>query len=406
MKSEARFPDHDEQTKEDRLRVLFACNSLAYFCAHRTNLVESLVKDGHEIWVCAAAEPGYLAEMPDGVRVVPVDLNQHRFSLFSDMKLVKAYLSLTRAVRPDIVHAITMKPNLYFATALALSSYRDRKQPRLIMTFPGLGKIFEPGAEVLNAARRWIVCTALSWAGRRLDHFATFENPHDQETLVTLGLFERENTQALMGAGIDFKQFHLGGPKSANGPLRFLFASRMLKAKGVETYIQAAKSLAESGSYSSFAIAGAMDNSNPDAFDIAEFAAAGKLHPVVYLGAVDAGDMPKILGASDIVCLPTQLSEGFPRILLEAAACGCAMIASDQPAIRQIVIPGRTGWLIDPNSQKSLSNAMRLAEQGRENTRAVGEEAARFVQSIKADNESISAGFTQIYEAPSRRGPL
>ncbi|HBG29097.1 MAG TPA: glycosyltransferase family 1 protein, partial [Gammaproteobacteria bacterium] len=69
-------------------------------------------------------------------------------------------------------------------------------------------------------------------------------------------------------------------------------------------------------------------------------------------------DMPEILAATDIVCLPTAYGEGVPRILIEAAACGCALIAADRPGCREIVQDGVNGLLVPPRDAGALAHAV------------------------------------------------
>ena len=107
--------------------------------------------------------------------------------------------------------------------------------------------------------------------------------------------------------------------------------------------------------------------------------------------------MPALLQSVDVVCLPTQLSEGFPRILIEAEACGCALIGSDQPSIRQIVMEGETGWLLNSNKVEELALKMTYAANNIDITRLAGKKAAHYVKNLPFDNKAVFDKFSDIY---------
>jgi glycosyltransferase involved in cell wall biosynthesis len=72
-------------------------------------------------------------------------------------------------------------------------------------------------------------------------------------------------------------------------------------------------------------------------------------------------DMPSVFAQAQIVCLPTYYGEGLPKSLLEAAASGCAIVATDIPGCREIVQHGVTGWLVATRDVSALANALRQA---------------------------------------------
>lgn len=378
------------------MKVLFACNDLDYFLLHRSNLLGSLLERGHDVTLCTGGNSQSAKRLPSGVHFIPVALNQHRLDLLSDLKLTWQYARIVAETHPDAIHCFTIKPNLFMALALASRRLMLRKTPRLVQTFPGLGKVFEPSTGIAARMRRVVVATLLRLSCRILDSSATFENPADRDFMVKNGVVSADRTHVLAGAGVDIKTY-VPPSEQREGQLRFLFASRLLKAKGIGAFLETARTIHAEGGKASFLIAGKPDPDNPDQFDMSLIDAAQERGDIHYLGPLNSRQMVDALQNADVVCLPTLLREGLPRILVEAAACGCVLIASDQPAIRQILKQPETGWLIDPTAAHELTEVVRACLADRDEVRAMGMQNAVSIRMLPVDDESVSATFRKIY---------
>ena len=135
-----------------------------------------------------------------------------------------------------------------------------------------------------------------------------------------------------------------------------MLASRLLVSKGVREFIGAAKILKKKGFKIKFQLDGKPDKANPLAIsenDIYEWVENGYIE---YLGQRD--DMHKIIPKSHILVLPSYYPEGLPKIVCEAAACGRAVITTNQPGCRDSIEEGITGLLINPRSSLELSEAI------------------------------------------------
>lgn len=378
------------------MRILFVCNDLDYFLLHRSNLLGPLLKRGHEVILCAGGNRASAKRLPERVRFIHVALNQHRLDPWSDAKLTAHYASIVAKTSPDVVHCFTIKPNLYMALALTLRRLIDRRRPRFVQTFPGLGKVFEPTSAFTTNIRRYVVTALFRTSRRLLDQWATFENPADREAMVNAGVAVRSRTRVIAGAGLNLDHYRPPA-RPRDGKLTFLFASRLLRSKGIDTFLDTAASVHSQGARASFLVAGSSDPGNPDAVDMELIEAAERRGEVRYIGTLSSDEMVAALQSSDVVCLPTRLREGFPRILVEAAACGCALIASDQPAIRQVLTSPQNGWLIDPNRGPSLTDAVKqcLTDPGR--VRAMGAGNAVTVRTMPVDDASVFQAFFATY---------
>ncbi|WP_422371740.1 glycosyltransferase [Hoeflea sp.] len=379
------------------MKILILCNDTRYLIDHRLNIVSALADQGHQVTVVAGGDPEWSAQLPARVEFHHLPLLRHRFSLAQDLSLIRSYMRFVRRLDPDVVHSFTIKPNLYGAIALKLLALSGRMAPRLVMTFPGLGKVFEPGQNAVAGLRRSMVGTGLKLATRGLDYHATFENHDDRDHLAGLGVFEADRCHTLLGAGVDLSRF-VSRSALRTGPLTFLYASRLLKAKGVGAYMEAARLRRHQGSKADFLVAGPDDPGNPDNFGLENIRAAEAEGVIRYIGNFPAHEMILALEQADVVCLPTRLREGLPRILIEAAATGSAVIASDQPAIRSILPGAHCGWLVEDPSGAAIAQAMKHAEADPGRTREIGLSNASLIRAMPIDDSSITGGFITLYE--------
>lgn len=386
------------------MKILYLVNEFDYFRAHRENLATAMADEGHEVVVASGSvKPGVPEGWHGAITLVPLNVDSHRFNGAHDTRLTLEIARLIRREKPDIVHAFTIKPVLYGGLALALSRLRRVGRPlRMIWTFPGLGKIFESRNGRLKSLRRKLVVNALRFVADRFDVIATFENEADRLEAVSQGIVPAERAVRVMGAGIDLNHFQpvpeaTGQPSSRDGPLVFLMSSRLINEKGIDTFVQAARHLHDLGIRAEFRLAGIHAQDNPDATDMRLIEKAVSEGALQFLGTVGQADMPALLSACDVVCLPTRLREGFPRALLEAAACGCALIASDQPSIRTLIQPERTGWLLDEPSVDALQDAVSEAVSDPDGTRRFGREALSLVRSLPVSDQAIQKAFADIY---------
>lgn len=140
-------------------------------------------------------------------------------------------------------------------------------------------------------------------------------------------------------------------------PLKILLASRLLWEKGIGEYVVAARQLRQESVAAEFLLAGDPDPGNPASIPIKQLDRWRQESDVTLLSHV--GDMAALLAQTDIVVLPTSYGEGVPRSLIEAAACGLPLIATDAPGCREIVEHEVNGLLIPVKDAPALAAALR-----------------------------------------------
>lgn len=332
-------------------KLLYFVTEDWYFISHRFNLALAAQQQGYEIVVVTRCQDhGKLLE-ESGFTVIPFQASRRSLSPFALLSEALALANIYRKVGPSIVHNVALRPVIVGAFAARLSGVRH-----VVSAITGLGFIFIEG----NRAR--LVQRILFWLFPRLlsRGLTIVQNADDRDLLLRSGL-KPQHIRLIPGAGVDTLKYAPQVRKDNDRRLVVLMASRLLWDKGVGEFIQAARLLREMNL--KFVLVGQPDPSNPATVfqaDVDSWIAEGV---ITYLGHRD--DMHVVLQEADIVCLPSY-REGFPKVLLEAMACGLPCITTDVPGCRAAVRHEDNGLLIPVKDSDALATAIATLAQNQE----------------------------------------
>jgi glycosyltransferase involved in cell wall biosynthesis len=218
---------------------------------------------------------------------------------------------------------VTIKPVLMGGLVTRLAGV-----PAVVAAVPGLGFVFMArGAKA--AVRRWLVGALYPVAFGHRNLTVIFQNLDDRATLTKLAHLPDSKVVMIRGSGVDLAQY--GHTPLPLGVPVVLLAARLLADKGVREFVQAARLLKQQGVCARFCLAGSVDPANPASLadkELTQWANEG----VIELWG-QRSDMPDVLRAAHLVVLPSY-REGLPKVLLEAAACGRAVVTTDVPGCR------------------------------------------------------------------------
>jgi len=337
-------------------RVLVVCNDADYFLRHRLAVVEHLVASGVEVVVVTGGHP-IAEERIVGWTYVHIPIERFAFDPIKDAALWLKTFRLTLSFKPDAVHLVTMKPMVFSGLAAVAARRFGGRPKRVVATIPGLGRMMSRSERPTRhrfALARFITEHVVRFLGKRESVHFTFETIHDRDIWVTRGLIAETKTSVIDGAGVDPAQFFSAHGERKPGPFKVLFASRLLRAKGLDVFLEVARQLSARADVE-FLVAGMVDRHDPDGIPPSHLENVSEIR---FLGEIE--DMPSLLRDCDIVCLPTKYGEGIPRILIEAAASGLPAIASDVQGCSETVIDGVTGRII-PVSDNGMATALASA---------------------------------------------
>lgn len=336
-------------------RVLFVVNEAGFFLSHRLPLARAARNAGYEVHVAAPEGTGSERIRANQFPFHAIPISRKGISPFEEMRSMIALYRLYRQLLPDIVHHVTIKPVLYGGLMARLARVRA-----VVSAVTGLGFVFlNRGfkAKILRVGVNLAYRLALGHA----NSYVIFQNPDDRELFVRQGLLPKRRGVLIKGSGVDMT--HFVQSSEPDGLPLVILASRMLWDKGVGEFAEAAQKLRLEGVAARFVLVGASDPGNPAAVPESRLRSWHDEGVVEWWGHHD--DMLEILSNAHIVCLPSY-REGLPKVLIEAAACGRPIVATNVPGCREITLDGENGLLVLPRDVISLAKGLRCLIEDKE----------------------------------------
>lgn len=329
-------------------KLLFVIAEDIYFCSHRLPLAIAAIKEGFEVEI-ATRNTGYSDAIRDaGIKIHPWNISRGSINVWTELKALFSLLKIYRNARPDIVHQVAIKPVLYGTLVAKLVG-----QKRIVNALGGLGSIFIDRESKKLRWVRTVISVGFRWLLSGKGNVLILQNPDDSALLIDRIQIDPENIRLIRGAGVNTQQFDLSVEPS--GPPLVVLPARMLWDKGVGEYVEAAAILKAEGLAARFALVGGID-SNPSGISLDQLNAWVAAGTVEWFGMCN--DMPGVFQQANIVCLPSY-REGLPKALLEAAACGRAIVTTDVPGCREIVRDGENGILVQVRDPVALADALK-----------------------------------------------
>jgi glycosyltransferase involved in cell wall biosynthesis len=325
------------------MRVLLTANSAWNIWNFRRPIVEAFQKAGYRVIILAPEDDAapYLESLGCEFHALKMDIKGT--NPLNDYLLKRRYQRYFRKLKPDVVFSYTIKNNLFGALAA------KRLKIPFVPNVTGLGTAF------LSSGTLQRIAEALyrsAFAGLPI---VFFQNEDDRALFVERGLVAPDQVRLLPGSGIDLLRFSASPLPAEETPTTFLMIARLLKDKGIVEYVEAARLVKKIFPDTRFQILGAIGSENRTAIGsetVDEWIREGA---VEYLGTTN--DVRPAIEAATCVVLPSY-REGAPRTLIEAAAMGRPLIATNVPGCRSVLDHEVTGYLCEVRSAQSLSSAI------------------------------------------------
>ncbi len=329
-------------------KILFVANVDWFFISHRLHLVGTAKEAGFEVEV-AAAPTGRDSEIESaGATFHPIRLSRSGVNPFREVWAAYQVSRCIRRSRADLVHLVGIKPIVFGTLAASIMPRR----PVVIAAFSGFGHVLEGTA---SPVLRRSVLTALHILLRRSGAVAVVQNEDARRQLVAWRVAETERVVLIEGSGVDTDLFVQADP-IRRSPLRVCMSGRLISEKGLDEYLGAAKLCGSAGLDVRFTLAGTLDlGGNPTAWTAEDAWVRCRDAGVELL--LNVSDMPGLLQEADIF-VQASYTEGLSKSLLEAASCGLALVATDIPGNRPVVVDRQTGLLVNARSAESIANAV------------------------------------------------
>ncbi|MDO5667110.1 MAG: glycosyltransferase family 4 protein [Alcaligenaceae bacterium] len=328
-------------------KILIAVNNPAFFLSHRLNIAQEAKAQGYHVIVSTMDGPAVQTIKDHGFEHVVFPMRRSGMNPLTELMTIFSLYKTFKQLKPDLVHLVTIKPVLYGGIAARLA-----KVPAVVYAISGMGFLFTKKRakfDPVSLITRLLYRLALAHPKGRV----IVQNTTDKALLQEMSSLNDEQLVLIRGSGADLNRYCYV-PEPIKPPLIVTMAARLLKDKGVIEYVQAARIAASQGrSDIVWQLAGSPDPGNPASITDKELSACQT--DIHYLGEV--ADIAKLYSESHIIALPSY-REGLPKSLVEAAACGRAVVTTDAPGCRDAIEPGVTGLLVDVCSAKSLYEAI------------------------------------------------
>jgi glycosyltransferase involved in cell wall biosynthesis len=332
-------------------KLLFLVTEDWFFWSHRLPLARAARDAGFAVTVATRVREHGERIRAEGFMLRPLGWKRRGDGLIGAVRAIIEIARLYRAERPDIVNHVALKPIVFGAIASRLAFLLRARKPARLAAVMGLGSVFSRVAGSRMARFRPLaLALRLALRGGRV----TVENPENRATLARLGV-EPARIKLIRGSGIDTARYQpLPDPPEA--PLAAALVGRMLRSKGVLDAVAAIRMLRAQGRGIELLLAGSTDPDNRDSLSEAELAALGAEPGVTWLGHV--ADVRTVWRRAAIAVFPSTYGEGVPNALLEAAACGRPIVATDIPGCREVVRDGENGLLVPSYDVARLAEAI------------------------------------------------
>jgi glycosyltransferase involved in cell wall biosynthesis len=372
-------------------RLLYVVNEDWAFLLNRLPMARAARDAGFEVHVATNVNNGRVGIEAEGFILHPIPFKRGGLSPLAAIPTMLAIRRLETAIDPAIVHHSGLQCCV-FGSLAAL----DRNYPT-VNAITGLGFIFTASSvlsRLLKQGMAWLLPRLLN----REHSNVLVQNPDDRDALLKLGANPARMT-LIPGSGVDAER--LKPLPEPDGPITIGFAGRLLVDKGIRALVAAHDLLRAQGHDFNLIIAGNPDPANPASVSRDEVESWTRRPGITWLGHID--NIVTLWRAAHIAVLPSH-REGLPGALMEAAACGRPLVATDAPGCREICIADQTGLLVGIEDPPALAGAILTLAQSPDLRARFGAAARKLVED-KLSARIIGRSIVELYNKLMREQP-
>ncbi|MBB3304168.1 MULTISPECIES: glycosyltransferase family 4 protein [unclassified Enterobacter] len=331
------------------MRIIYFVNTAWYFELHWIDRVNKLVKNGHEIHLISNFSNEIIKSNLErqGIKCWNLDIDRFSINLFTNVKMLIGFYILLKKIKPDLLHTITIKPNIIGGL---ISRIKGIPQ---IISVVGLGRVFLKDNLLRKIVK--VLYKAILYKNNNVQ--LIFEHSSDKETLAGITSIDKSRLHVIDGAGIDIEKYAYE-PEEESENTKVLFASRLLKSKGLELLVESIRKLKKEGIKIELSVAGIVDDEDPDRIPLSQVKSWEDEGLISWLGT--RNDIEFLLRKCNIMVLPTKYAEGIPRIILEACSIGRTCIVGNMPGCQSIITDKVNGIVLKNHTIDTLSDGLRF----------------------------------------------
>ena len=373
--------------KKPDAKIIFLVTEDWYFWSHRLPMARAALQAGFDVGIVTRVSTWGDHIRAEGFSLHELNWRRGSLSLLDNLRAVRNLVSIYRHERPDIVHHVSVKPVIIGSIAALLA-----RVPRVVNALTGLGHLFTSESAGIKALRN-ILHPMLKLVLNRHGSVTLLQNNDDLIRLKRLG-YVNANAVIIRGSGVDTNHF---APQPFNrlNIVTAAFVGRIIETKGVRVLMEAHRRLRGTGFRLRLLLVGEPDSENPGSISREEIAEWASEPDVEWLGY--CADINSVWARADIAVLASTVGEGLPKTLLEAAACGRPLIATDVPGCREIALDGRNAIVVPPGDPDALCDALERLASNESLRESFGAESRRIVESDMSQ-EQVSRNIVLLYQ--------
>jgi len=332
----------------------------------RKGLIQALMARGCDVSVITPPGPFVDKLFELGVSCITVPMYRF-YSPVSDLFLIARLYRIFRAHKFDLVHNMTIKPNIYGTIAAKLAGVRD-----VVCLVSGLGFTFSNNSGGRTGALRYLV-GHLYRVAMQLSRKTWFQNPDDLDLFIKEKIITREKGIVIRGSGVNVNEYNpaavsLSEKSSlqrefqipAEARCVLMVSARMIWSKGIREFLEAVTALHERYPGWFFILVCPREQHSPDSVPEGYLRLyAKKLHRLIIVDSFRY-DVKTFIAMSDVMVLPSFYREGIPRFLLEGLSMSKPVITTDHPGCREVVEEGKNGYKIPVRNSKELVKKLEI----------------------------------------------
>ena len=317
-------------------KILILSNHFITLFSFRKELIRKLVKDGNDVYISTpkSDENSFFSDM--GCKIIETPVDRRGINPFKDLSLLCNYIKIMRELKPNIIFSYTVKPNIYGCIASNLTNNIQ------VSNITGTGSTFLKKS-IVSAIAKMLYKISV-----KESYKVFFQNSGDKDYFVQNKMVAN-NYALLPGSGVNLEQYAVYDLPSED-EVNFIFIGRVMKLKGIDQYLECAKTIKGKYPNANFYIAGFIEEDRYKNI-VDAYHAQGI---VIYIGFQK--DIKPWIQNCHCTILPSHGGEGVPNVLLESAAMGRICIASSISGSKDVVEDGVTGYLFETGNDRDLIN--------------------------------------------------
>lgn len=314
-------------------RILLLANEYTTILNFRMELIRALNADGHKVFAAIPHDENNIDIEAAGCTIVNFDVSRKGTNPLKEIKVIKQVKFIIDIIKPDIVFTFTIKPNVYGGIVCA------KKKIPYVANITGLGTAIESGGIMQK------IGLSLYKKGLKRAQKVFFQNIENRDFMlnhqVVTGAYD-----LLPGSGVNLDRYHIL-PYPVGNEINFMYLARVMKEKGIDQFVDAAKIIGSKYPNVKFHVCGVCEQGYES--KMKQWVRNGLL---VYHGQVK--NIPEMHAISQCTIHPSFYPEGLSNVLLESAACGRPIITTDRSGCREVIDDGVNGFIVKQRDSRDL----------------------------------------------------